>query len=57
MPSFAFLSPNSVEQNSLIFEFSSNTTEVNAIAGGMYRVFHLNKYSLLVYFSSVWDIY
>jgi hypothetical protein len=57
MPSFAFLSPNSVEQNSLIFEFSSNTTEVNAIAGGMYRVFHLNKYSLLIYFSLLWDIY
>lgn len=32
MPSFAFLGPSSVvEQNSLIFEFSSNTSEVNAI--------------------------
>ncbi|KAL5069960.1 hypothetical protein RYX36_020847 [Vicia faba] len=33
MPSFAFLSPSSVvEKKSLIFEFESNTSEVNAIA-------------------------
>ncbi|XP_004496616.1 calcium-dependent protein kinase 26 [Cicer arietinum] len=34
MPSFAFLSPTSVvEQKSIIFEFSSNTSEVNGIVG------------------------
>ena len=34
MPSFAFLSPSSVvEQNSFTFEFSSNTSKVNTIAG------------------------
>jgi hypothetical protein len=55
MPSFAFLGPSSVvEQNSLIFEFSSNTSEVNAIVRGMYRVFHLNGFiidsSFLAYY-------
>lgn len=48
MPSFAFLSHSSVvEQKNLIFEFDSNTSEVNAIAKGMYRVFCLNEYLLL----------
>lgn len=49
MPSFAFLSPSSsVEQKSLIFEFESNASEVNAIVKGMYRVFCLNEYFIII---------
>lgn len=42
MPSFAFLSPSPVvEQKSHILEFSSNTSEVNAIVGGWHRHFFI----------------